>query len=562
MLLDDKVKVVLNGGTDKYYEKLGYVIPRRKTKQYKMQTPLNVKLEVFVKDLPINSSVKVRVRCDSCEKELLMTYQAYNEYKKDIDTYYCNKCAKKIFNSGINHPNWREDISDEEREVKRSCLEYKDWTKRVLARDNYICQCCKKESNADMESHHLDGYNWCEEKRFDDTNGIALCQSCHKNFHSIYGYGDNTREQFEDWIGHTISLAKCNIDLPTRKKVYCLEENTIYDDVDAVAEHLGCVSGSVYSACNGVCNTLAEMHFLYYDEYKNMSQEDIKDFLNKKSDKRFKKIICLHDNNIFNSVTEASEYYKCDIRSINSCCKGKTTGVYIYNGEKVQFMYLDEYEKGVELKELIDYRIICLHDKKLFNNIREASRYYGCQEGSISRVCKGLQNHVSISINCDKKNIKAQFMFLKDYNSGKTLSPIKNDKDTVKIICVNHNNIFNSIKAAAEYYKCGISSISQCCREKSKFVNSINPNTLMEEKLQFMYLKSWTNGKVLEQIKEYSLICEYDSKVFNSPKEASLYYKCHINSIRNNCKNRTKSVLIKTQEGERVKTRFKYLNKQ
>ncbi len=32
------------------------------------------------------------------------------------------------------------------------------------------------------------------------TNGITLCETCHKNFHHQYGYGNNTKKQFEKWL--------------------------------------------------------------------------------------------------------------------------------------------------------------------------------------------------------------------------------------------------------------------------------------------------------------------------------------------------------------------------
>jgi hypothetical protein len=29
---------------------------------------------------------------------------------------------------------------------------------------------------------------------------MTLCKECHKEFHQIYGKGDNTKKQFEEWI--------------------------------------------------------------------------------------------------------------------------------------------------------------------------------------------------------------------------------------------------------------------------------------------------------------------------------------------------------------------------
>ena len=108
-----------------------------------------------------------------------------------------------------NNNNWNADKTDEERENGRKYLEYTYFIKRVLARDKYTCQCCGNKGQ-NLEVHHLDGYEWCKEKRTDDTNGITLCHNCHKNFHSIYGNGGNTKEQFDEWFGSIIKLLKYN----------------------------------------------------------------------------------------------------------------------------------------------------------------------------------------------------------------------------------------------------------------------------------------------------------------------------------------------------------------
>jgi hypothetical protein len=48
-----------------------------------------------------------------------------------------------------------------------------------------------------MKAHHLNGWHWFDkDKRDDISNGVCLCESCHKEFHHINGYGDNTEEQY------------------------------------------------------------------------------------------------------------------------------------------------------------------------------------------------------------------------------------------------------------------------------------------------------------------------------------------------------------------------------
>lgn len=102
---------------------------------------------------------------------------------------------------GENHHNWNPNITQEERENGRYIEGYDDFIKGVYKRDNYTCQVCGQEGNGhNLNAHHLDGYNWCKEKRTDINNGITLCDKCHKEFHKLYGKGNNTKEQFEEYL--------------------------------------------------------------------------------------------------------------------------------------------------------------------------------------------------------------------------------------------------------------------------------------------------------------------------------------------------------------------------
>jgi hypothetical protein len=110
----------------------------------------------------------------------------------------CKQCfADKI--RGENHPNWNPYLTDEERELGRLYPEYYQWRKEIFERDNYTCQCCHNRGGK-LNAHHLDGYNWCKEKRTDIDNGTTLCFDCHIEFHSFYGKKHVTKEQFEEFI--------------------------------------------------------------------------------------------------------------------------------------------------------------------------------------------------------------------------------------------------------------------------------------------------------------------------------------------------------------------------
>lgn len=80
MIITEKVTINLNRYTQHYIDK-GYKIDGRF-------------LEIYVKDLPIQSHVKVLVQCDNCGDQKETRYYNYNESTKGGGLYYCNKCKK------------------------------------------------------------------------------------------------------------------------------------------------------------------------------------------------------------------------------------------------------------------------------------------------------------------------------------------------------------------------------------------------------------------------------------------------------------------------------------
>lgn len=374
-LITEEVEANLCGSNINYYEDLGYDIPRRKDKQGRLKVQRGTKLKVKVYDLPSGSNVAVQVKCDGCGKILNISYNRYTTLNRD-GLYYCHKCVMKLY-SGQNHGNWNPEKTDEERIIQRNYPEYVEFTKRVLARDNYTCRCCGKR-NTKLFAHHLNGYHWYVEGRIDDSNAIALCEECHKAFHNLYGRKNNTKEQFEEWIGCSIeSFETYKNDLVMARKIFCIEENKIYDSVDDLHKKWGAPRSQIYYVCNHktsyrkiiennelkirTCNyqTVCGKHLLWYDEYLNMSEEDIQDFLNKNVKSFYKKVICITTGKVFETIADAKRYYNLTV-DISGCCKGRIKHAgKLPSGKKLQWMYYDDYLKTLEneQEELSDENI-------------------------------------------------------------------------------------------------------------------------------------------------------------------------------------------------------------
>ena len=71
----------------------------------------------------------------------------------------------------------------------------------MFKRDAFTCQRCHDNRGGNLEAHHLNSYTDFPDERFVLENGITLCRECHKEFHRVYTYRHNTREQFKTWFG-------------------------------------------------------------------------------------------------------------------------------------------------------------------------------------------------------------------------------------------------------------------------------------------------------------------------------------------------------------------------
>ena len=74
MILTKKVEVTVNYLNIKHYISVGYV-----------DIKCNQKIVVKVKELPMESNIKILVKCDICENEKYLSLQKYN---KNIKAFF------------------------------------------------------------------------------------------------------------------------------------------------------------------------------------------------------------------------------------------------------------------------------------------------------------------------------------------------------------------------------------------------------------------------------------------------------------------------------------------
>lgn len=134
---------------------------------------------------------KLKYICPKCGE---VAYMTFCNFKRG---YGCANCKKVQF-SGANNPNYNSALTDYDRKgLGRYEESYKAFRRSVFARDKK-CIVCGSTKNEIV--HHLDGYSNNPDKRTDVNNAVTLCEKCHKEFHSLYGYGRNTKEQFDNFL--------------------------------------------------------------------------------------------------------------------------------------------------------------------------------------------------------------------------------------------------------------------------------------------------------------------------------------------------------------------------
>jgi hypothetical protein len=153
----------------------------------------------------VEKRINVDVKCDCGIIKTVL-----KQSLESGSTQSCGCLNKEILRShyGLNHHNYNPNLTDEERKANSSRGNnsgYQLFRRRVLKKFNNTCVCCGFSNVKNMRVHHLNGWNIDIENRFNINNATVLCPECHDiqykdSFHFIYKNGNNTKEQFEQFI--------------------------------------------------------------------------------------------------------------------------------------------------------------------------------------------------------------------------------------------------------------------------------------------------------------------------------------------------------------------------
>lgn len=186
-----------------------------------------------------------------------------------------------------------------------------------------IEECKTKKILNEREIYWINYYNAVESDNF---YNIA---SGGDGGNTIAGYTDDQRKllstklsNMRKWI---VNIGKNN---GNSRRVICINTMKVFDTINEASTYYNVDKDAIQQCCSDANKrkTAGEINgermiWEYYDENKNY------EFVPFKRDYKYKQILCLDNNIIYNSVHEASKNTGCSIVGIRHCCTGylKTT---------------------------------------------------------------------------------------------------------------------------------------------------------------------------------------------------------------------------------------------
>lgn len=158
---------------------------------------------------------------------------------------------------------------------------------------------------------------------------------------------------------------------------------------------------------------------LWYDEYTNMTTDDLINYEIECIPRNHSKVICLNTGEIYESAAKAQDATNIDRHSICKCCKNKReyAGLTADN-VPIVWMYYKDYVKMTEndIKNKLNIifipkkiSVICLTTGEIFDSILSAENKYNAK--TISLVCRNINSYSGVLSN----GVKLKWMYLSDF---------------------------------------------------------------------------------------------------------------------------------------------------
>lgn len=190
-------------------------------------------------------------------------------------------------------------------------------------------------------------------------------------------------------------------------------------------------------------------------------------------------------------------------------------------------------------------KVICLTSGKIFNSVIDAEHYYNVPNPNIIKNCKGKRRYAG-------KDFNGVPLIWRYFEEG-LCQLTKEEVEEIayapyitifskKIICLNTNEIFESIESAQRKY--GLFGVRQCCDGRYHSSGMLNGVAL-----EWMYYEDYKNANfptasgIKHNKKCTKVRCLNDNKIYESLIDAAKYYNIkNYQQISANCRGKAKTV--------------------
>lgn len=234
-------------------------------------------------------------------------------------------------------------------------------------------------------------------------------------------------------IGYEIGLCEKynwkNVENDHTKRIICITTNELFDSISEAEEKYSITL--INGCCTGRYSYRGELNnkpliWMFYNDYKTATQAEI----NKKIQKAYSiyyksSVVCLNVRKVFYNINDAMKFANIkDRKSIFNCCNGKSqSSGFDKNGKHLVWAHYCDYlrmseeeiDKKLQNIKISCYRkVICMNNKKVFDTMKDACKYYSINMGNLSETLN--KNTTRKTCGKDKyTNIPLTWMYYEEY---------------------------------------------------------------------------------------------------------------------------------------------------
>lgn len=227
-------------------------------------------------------------------------------------------------------------------------------------------------------------------------------------------------------------------DHPNAVKIVLLNTREVFDCRIDASRKTGICEDSIYSSCNNkkICKSTDELGrayvFMYYDEYRNMSDKEIEDKIYDCTIRRYQhcqrkdvSYVCLNTLEIFDNIFEAAIKYNVKASNIKACCAHRHKWCGRLTGQKLIWVYYSEYIKLSERdindrihdinlprhcivkkkRQMPSEKIVDLEKRVLYASCKQCCEHHDFSQSTLYRILHHTANN----------KYSDRFMFLHEY---------------------------------------------------------------------------------------------------------------------------------------------------